>query len=432
MAAQADTMTQATNYTKEVYHPNITTLYGTRNWLSNRIKFSVAQQVGKQYVAPVELSPEQGVTYLAANAGRSALNGAIPLSTQDALLQPSQVIVQREVDYEALMRTQGKKAAFIAMFDATARSVTNAAVERFELSMLYGQNATTGIGIVSSVGSPSDSGNVGSTLAVVLTDATWSGGLWGGKEKALIDVWQTGGTTRRTTALNIGVSAVNLSTKTVTLIVLNTTDAGFGSIAATDVFCFGQAGATLGANEMYGLAKIASNTSGSYANISAGTYGLWAGNTFTSWGAPSIGKILNAASTLVERGLKEDVYFLVSPKHFARLNGDQTALRMYDSSYSAGTAKNGFNEVAYAAAEGVNVIVKTHPCMMDGYGLFVTLSKCLRVGSTELRFMDMGVNGSIFLQTPGFNTLEVRGYLGQAVLNLAPCQSGWVSGITYP
>lgn len=424
-------MTQATNYTKEVYHPNITTLYGTRNWLSNRIKFSVAQQVGKQYVAPVELSPEQGVTYLAANAGRSALNGAIPLSTQDAILQPSQVIVQREVDYEALMRTQGKKAAFIAMFDATARSVTNAAVERFELSMLYGQN-TNGIGVVASVGSPSSSGNVGSTLAVTLTDATWSGGLWGGKENALVDVWQTGGTTRRTTALNIGVKSVNLSTKTVTLVVLNTTDSGYASIAATDIFAFGQAGATLGANEMTGLLSIASNTTASYAGISAATYGLWAGNTFTAWGAPSIGKILNAASTLVERGLKEDVYFLVSPKHFARLNGDQTALRMYDSSYSSSTAKNGFQEVAYAAAEGVNVIVKTHPCMMDGFGLFVTLSKCLRVGSTELRFMDMGVNGSIFLQTPGFNTLEVRGYLGQAVLNLAPCQSGLVSGITYP
>ena len=49
-------------------------------------------------------------------------------------------------------------------------------------------------------------------------------------------------------------------------------------------------------------------------------------------------------------GLDEDVVFLCSPKHFSRLNSDQTALRLYDSSYK--------QEAANGAEEPVAITVR--------------------------------------------------------------------------
>jgi hypothetical protein len=431
----ADTyVSQASQYAKEVYHPNIVTVYPSANWLTKNVKFNSANKVGKQYVVPIELAPEQGVTYLPPNAGKSALNGSVPLATQDATLQPSQIILEREVEYEALKRAaEAGKAAFISMFDATAKSVVNLATKRQEISMLHGQSAT-GIGTVLSVAVAASGTTQGSTITLNITPAEWSGGLWGGLENAYLDVWQNT-TTRRTAvptagAVNVQVKAVNLASKQVQLQLANASDAAFSAIASGDILAFSQVGSTLGASEMLGLSSICGNT-GTMFGIAGATYGLWQGNTFANTGAPSIGKILANVATLVERGLDEDVYVLVSPAQFARMNGDQTALRVYDSSYKPGKATNGFAELEYVSENG-RVIVKSHRFMKDGYQLYFPLSKLLRVGSTELTFMDMGPGGSIFLQTPGFNTVQMRGYIGQALLCLAPARCGIATGVQLP
>lgn len=428
--------TQASQYVKEIYAPRVVRLYPETNWLTKNISFNAANRLGKQYVVPIELAPEQGVTYGAPGSSSTttalALNGAIGLATQDATLQPNQIVVQRSVDYESIQRTVGSKAAFVSFIDATLRSVVALATKRLELSIMHGQSAT-GLATISAV-SGSSSG-AGATRVVTITDAEWAGGIWGGMENALVDVYKSDGTTKMNTALNVQISAVDLVNKQLTLKVI-AADATF--LTNIDSYYSGaiifpassQATGSAPTVEMVGLDKICSNT-GSLFGIDAATYGLWKGNSLTSWGAPSLGKILDAVSRLVERGLDEDVVFVCSPKHFARLNSDQTALRMYDQSFGT-QGKNGFNSLKFQAAEGINVMVRGHRFCKDGYAFLLPMSKFMRVGTTELTFTNMGVDGDIFLQTAGYASVELRGYLGQALLCTAPSRTARISGVTYP
>lgn len=438
MATTPDTyLAQASQYTKEVYAPKVVRLYPEANFLSKNITFNAANRVGKQYVLPVELAPEQGVTYAAAGAGGFGLNGAQALSTQDAILSPSQIVVQRAVDYESIQRTVGSKAAFVSFIDATLRSVVALATKRLELCMLWG-GFQTGLGQVSSAGSVTGSG-ANAVVTLTLIASEWAGGLWGGMEGALVTVLSTtsgpGPTSviagqRNATTKWYTVKSVGLLAQTVQLQDTQS-DGTLGNIAANDVIVpFGSQtfSGSLAINEMIGLASIAANT-GTYANISAATYGLWGGNSITSWGAPSLAKIIDGVARLVERGLDEDVVVLVSPKHFGRLNSDQAALRLYNP--AGGTAKNGFNAIEFQSENG-SIMVRSHRFMKDGYVLGFPLSKCMRIGSTELTFTNMGVDGDIFIQTPGFAQVELRGYLGQALLCVAPSRCFLGSGVTLP
>ncbi len=427
MASPDTFLAQGSQYVKEVYAPRVTRIYPEANFLVKNIPFNAANRVGKQYVVPIELAPEQGVTYAAPSAGAFSLVGAVALSTQDAILSPSQIVVQRAVDYESIQRTVGSKAAFVSMIDATLRSVVALATKRLELSMLYGQHAN-GIGVVSSVTGAGT--GAGATRVLTIVAAEWSGGLWGGLENALVDVWQPAFAGIRNVSLNLKVQSVDLVNQTVTVQNI-ASDAGLGNIAPNDVIVFGgtvAAGPVF--NEMAGLFQIASNT-GALFNINAASYGLWKGNSITSWGAPSLGKILDGVSKLIERGLDEDVVFLCSPKHFSRLNSDQTALRLYDSSYKSSEATNGFNQLRFASENGA-ILVRSHRFVKDGYCVALPLSKLMRVGSTELTFTNMGVDGDIFIQTPNQASVELRGYLGQALLGLAPSRLFLGSGVTYP
>lgn len=434
----ADTyLSQASQYTKEIYAPRVVRLYPEANFLTKNIPFNAANRVGKNYTVPVELAPEQGVTYAAAAAGGFALNGAQAMSVADAVLTPAQIVVQRAVDYESIQRTVGSKAAFVSFIDATLRSVVALATKRLELSMLWGQ-FPSGLGQIT--GTPSTGGSGATAYALVtISDAEWSGGLWGGMDNAMVSVLSGSGTgsafvasgQRNATSKFYQVQAIDLSNKKFKIVDVNS-DGTTGNIASTDVVvAYGAqqyASSALTFGEMEGLAAIAMNT-GTYAGISAASYGLWGGNTVSSWGTPSLGKILRAVSTLVERGLDEDVVCLVSPKHFAQLNSDQTALRLYTS--AGGTAQNGWQQIEFASENG-KIAIRSHRFMKDGYVLGFPLSKCQRVGSTELTFTNMGVDGDIFLQVAGYAQVELRGYLGQALLVTAPSRCFLGTGVTYP
>lgn len=437
MATTPDSYTsQASQYVKEIYAPRVVRLYPEANFLTKNIPFNAANRVGKNYTVPIELAPEQGVTYAAAAAGGFALNGSQALTTSDAVLTPAQIVVQRTVDYESIQRTVGSKAAFVSFIDATLRSVVALATKRLEICMLWGQFAS-GLAQISSVDSTGGSGAT-AYASVTITDAEWSGGLWGGMDNALVSVLSGSGTGTSFVASGqrngvtkwYSVQTISLANKTLRLVDTQS-DGTTGNIAATDVIvAFGsqQYSGSLTYGEMEGLAAIAMN-SGSYAGISASTSSLWAGNLLTTWGTPSLGKILRGVSTLVERGLDEDVVVLCSPKHFAQLNSDQTALRLYST--AGGTAQNGWQQIEFASENG-KIMVRSHRFMKDGYVLGFPLSKCQRIGSTELTFTNMGVDGDIFLQVSGYAQVELRGYLGQALLVTAPSRCFLGSGVTYP
>lgn len=441
MASISDYSSVGSKYVKEVYAPNVVRLYPETNLLMKKIPFSSASKQGKKYVIPIELAPEQGATYLAPGATSRTLVGAVPMISADAEVQPSQIVVQRALDYEAIARTNGgSKAAFMSMLDATLRSVVSLATKRQELSMLLG-GWKAGLGVVSSLAAVQGTGAT-ATRALTLTAAEWAAGAWAAMDNALVTVLSPVGNVylanpggqRNSLTKPYKVSGINISTRTVTLMDVNS-DGTLVNIAANDIIVpYGaqQFSGSWTVNEMTGLFNIASN-SGTLFAIDSTTASLWQGNTFPTWGAPSVGKILKAVSQLVSLGLDENIAFLVSPAHFAALNTDQTALRVYDSSYGGGgTAKNGFKSLSYMSSEGVQVDIIAHRFVPDGYGVFVPFSRCMRTGSTELTFNGFGNSGDIFLHTSGAAEVELRGYLGQALFCNAPSRCGLVTGVVLP
>ena len=449
MAANPDVfVTQGAQYAKDVYADNAFRLYPNCDILMKLVPFSSKFKLGKKFIIPIELAPESGVTRLSPNAGKVALVGAQGLTTLDASLEPYQLIFEREMDYEGLARAaEAGKAAFVSFADATFKSIIQQATKSAELDMLHGQSLT-GLGVVSAVGAVSGPAGAGQ-CALTIADAEWAAGIWSGAEGMLLSISAAALTPLRNITgaypnTWLKVVSVNRTLKTVTVIDSNATGAitgtgGVGStiIVATDVLfpygarneaatVFGTANGNWGVTP--GLDAITSNL-GTLYGINAATAGMWAGNLNTTYGTPSIGKILDAASIVNSTGQDKDLLFVCSPKHFARLNSDQTALRVYQGAGS--TWQQGANKLVLSTDGDVTVTIRSHRFCKDGYAYLFSPEDFMRVGSSELRFNNLGTSGDVYLQTTGFNTVQLRAYLAQTLFCRAISRTVRLTGIIY-
>ena len=161
-----------------------------------------------------------------------------------------------------------------------------------------------------------------------------------------------------------------------------------GNLAAGDIIVFYQAGAPATAiassSTFVGVDAIVTNT-GSLFNISAATYNLWKGNTYSlPTAAPLTMSALHGASTrVVVRGGYGDITFLMSPYAWQDICDDQAALRRY-----ADTNKkefvNGATELTFYGTNGGKMVLRPHPMVKAGdcFGL-MTDEWCARASRTS-------------------------------------------------
>lgn len=421
--AQVNDIAQLDGLFKTIYAEKLLDLVPDFCILQKKLEFvSADKEQGDHYEQPVALSQEGGFTYLGSEDALvgSDLNASVAGVMKPALVKGSQLMLRGQLSLLALSRASKKGAkAFQKASAWKVQDMNNAARKRIEIDMLYGQS---GLGEVLTCSAGTTS------YTVVVSTGSWAPGMWVGSEGHTFDIFDTTLATRRNTAA-ITLSAVNVDTRTLTF---TTTTDELDTCAPTDkIFYRGAvlAGGTPTHYSMAGLHKIITNT-GSLFGIDAATYSLWKGNTYSSTGAISQAKVQDAIAKAVNKGLMEKVVCLVSPRAWGVLNSDASALRVFDSSYSASKSENGSESLVFHSTNGQIEIV-AHPFVKEGDAFILPLDGVLRTGSTDITFGVPGMDEQFFEHVPNRPVVELKCMSDQAVFVEKPAHTVFMTGITF-
>ena len=415
---------------KSVYANKIEDLIPRPMLLQQMIGFRTEDRIGKDFNQPVILSDEAGATYNTQTLSSSAafaLNDAIGGVEQNAVITSSEIVMRSWLSYQQAARaTSGGQAAFTSATELQVKNNLKSCKKRVELSLIHGGQGAAADG---GLGTTASSTNASATTTnVVITAATWAAGIWAGLVGAELEFYDNGTLVSSGTDAIFSVTSVDSTNRT---LLMTGTATGITALDAailadpTQVKAFfrGAYG-----EECVGLIEIAKNT-GTLFNINAGTYNLWAGNSVTLTGAPTMGKFLGGLVDAVGRGLDEDGCLLVSPATWNDLNTNEAALRVYDSSWKRSESETGSTSITYYGQNG-KVEVKPYLYMKGGEALFMVPEQCERIGSVDVTYEQPGRGGRIFFDIPANAGYEFRSYSDQCVYCKKPATLVYYSGFT--
>ncbi len=391
--AQYNTASTINAWVKEIYADNIQSLIPDGVRLVKMIKFSQGEkELGDNYIQPVSLTHEFGFTV---GSGAFSLNDHISAVYGEAQVAGKNLLLRTAVSYDAMAKASNSKKAFMKWSEQIIGNMTASFTKRLEILHFYGG---TGLGTVSAL---SDSSG---TNTLTISTATWASGIWAGSETMEVDAYTS--TTKQNTNATLVVSAVSLTGRTVT-VTGNATDTAAIDVGSV-LYFRGNYGA-----EMNGLDKIITNT-GSLYNISATTYALWAGNSYSAGSAKlTFKKIQHAISLGVNKGLDEKVTVFCSPATWADLNTDLTALQRIDSNYKKTKGELGVEAICFYSVNGECEIVPSI-YVKEGEAFCVPLAKFKRLGSTDVTMRMPGqAEDQFVLQLPSAAGYEMRLFTDQ-------------------
>lgn len=428
MGAQNTTSTLDGNF-KLVYGEGPINAIPEVSILQKKIKFETSDRIGKSYNFPVILTNEAGVTYLAAGAGVTTLNDSIAAQLKEASVDANQIIIRGQMDYEAAAKAVGSKAAFKSATELLVMNLQETASRRVEMAMIYGQSST-GLGLGDT------SVNTSATVTVVtFTAGSWAPGIWAGSEGASINWFKASDDSLISSAADavFTISAVDYDNRKLTVTGTATGITALDShLSSGDAYVHWKGAKTNSTtwSEMVGLQKIATNT-GSLFGISATTYSLWGGSTY-SFGsaAATTAKLLNMAGKAVSKGgLMGEADIFMSPKTFMNLSGTMTDLRRQNGGQKETEGIAGFESITIMGPNGKLNLVP-HPMWKEGECLLIPIKQVRRIGTQEFSFQTPGRKDELFLHIPDKNAYELRTYTAQAVVCLKPSQLVYGSSIT--
>jgi hypothetical protein len=416
-----DTVATLNGLFKTQYAPDLNDLIPQHAILQQKIKYVPAdKQNGAFYAVPCVLRSNQGVSYLGESGGVGSLSTAINAIMKEAQVKGSELNIRGQLSYKALSQaaTAGAR-AFKKSSSWLVEDMANVAFTRLELSTLHGQE---GLGKV--FGTPAILS--ATVVEVEISEATWATGIWVVLEGAQFEVWN--GDVSRSLVLQL--SKVTSDTRKLQFTYVSGAGS-FGSIAAGDDIYPNQAKDGAAYNEMAGLFKQYSTTSGTLFGIqNRQDYSLLQGNVASDIGEISSAKVVEAASLAVDKGLMTDAVLLVGTKTFADLNAENMGLRMFDSSYSGAKAENGSQALSYDHING-KITVICHPFVKGGQALIMDPNDALFVGSSKPTFEIPGMPEKFFRLVQDTNAVELQNYADLAVFVHKPGQGVVLTGITH-
>lgn len=378
--------------------------------LQEEVPFSKRERLGDMYVVPVVLQFEHGFSYGVHQDGAFSLNAAVAGKVLQAQIRGAMIVLRSQLSYEDVFKAaEAGPAAFESATSLVVENMQRSFAKRQEISFWYGQQ---GIGKVS--------GNSSGTLT--LTDATWAPGMWSGMKDCILEAFTTQAASATQHNGDLTVSSVSMANKQVVVTGTNS------AVVADDHLYFKGARTTTAHKECAGIDKILTNT-GSLFNIDASTYELWAGNSRSVGGPPSMLAVLNGVSDAQNMGLDDDAKCYFPTKRWNTLNADQAALRRYGAYTSK--AENGHEGIVYHSVNGQTEIV-AHPFLKEGEAFLIVNPKkrVMRVGATDITFRRPGMSENIFRELVDNAGLELRAFSDQAVLIQLPAQCTKYTGIT--
>ncbi len=420
MSDSPNLLSTMTGYHKKVYGDKLDQVIPASSVIYDLVEFEEAKKIGDSYNFPVLLTLENGFTVNGTAGAVVTLKDATTAVMKEATIQGVELIGRVQMAYLAAARATAEgPAAFGRAWGQALMNLRVSHMKRIELMLLYGQ---LGLGVVASR----------STDALVITDASWSPATWVGLEGAQFEFWTGTSTSETQHGETDGTKnfLVSVDYSTQTLQFDTNGPAGDTAVAANDVIYFIGARTTTTFAECVGLMKIAQNT-GTLFGIVGSTYAIWTGNLKSSFGAITMGKLLDALSNAVDRGLDEKVVMLVCPKAYEVLNADLSSNRHFDGSYSREKLENGAQSIAYNGQMG-QVDVRVHPFLRRGDSVCFPTSQLKLIGSTDVGMGVPGTDGrDIFFHLPTKNAIEARSFSDLALLCLAPARLVAITGITY-
>lgn len=405
--AGENTASTVSAWLKEIYADELHNLIPEGVRLVKMVKFTAGEkELGDKYIQPVTLTHELGFTV---GSGAFTLNSAIAASYAEAQVQGKNLLLRSQVSYDAMSKASNSKKSFAKWSEQIVGNMTASFTKRLEILHFYGG---TGLGAVSAL---DDTAGV-NTLTI--TTASWATGIWAGSEGMTLDAYTT--TTKQNTNALLSVTATDLTARTVT-VTGNATDT-----AAIDVGSVLYFRGFYG-NEISGLDAITTNT-GTLFNISAATYALWKGNSFSAAsGRMTFSKLQGAISLAVNKGLDEKVTVFCSIPTYADLNSDMAASRKFDASYKASKGDNGFESICFYGVNGEIEIVPSI-YVKEGEAFCVPMSKLKRIGSSDITMKMPGKeDDQLVLQVPDTTAYEMRLYYDGALFCERPA---WLVKIT--
>lgn len=405
---------------KEVYGDSVENLIPEAAKIIRQVPFvQKDKEIGNKYHQPVIVSQEHGVTYAAYDAGAFALKAAVSMQTQDAQVSSSQILLRSSISYDAAARASNSKKAFVGATQLLVENMMESITKRVEVACWYG-----GSGLATT----SSSSNVDTThTTITFTAASWASGIWAGAENCKLNFYTSvPGLVSSSTDAIFTITAVDVENRTLTVSGTTTgisaLDSAIGSGACT-VWYEGSYG-----NEMSGVDKIVTNT-GTLFNISATTYNLWRGNTYSAASAElTFGKIMTATSKGVQRGLNETAVVYVNPDTWSNLMADMSALRRIDGSYSKKKLENGAEAISFYAQNGMLDVVP-HNIIKAGEAFIFPSKRLTRIGAQDISFKTPGRGEDIFTQLADNAGFELRVYTDQAIFCETPARMVKITNI---
>jgi hypothetical protein len=381
------------------------------------------KQGGDSYNFPVKLSHEHGFTPNV-DGSAFALNAARDSITKNATLNGATIMIRGTLPYDttsALMHGAENGgpsgSSFFEPVDAKVMGLMEAGELYRELQLLYGAGTASAVAANIGVVNASVSGaNLAAPQVVNITAATWAPGLWNNLQNALVDIYQSDGSTLRES--DVTITAVVKATNRLTL----TKAASVAVVAAGDVLVLVDART----KSCYGLQAILEN-SGSLFGIDAATHPQWKAVSKNVGGLLARAFILGFAAELYANGLRDGGKLFVPGCAFSDLS--EEASELMRTGNNDAVIRQGAENLLYRTPAGP-IEVAVHSYMKNGIAMFLSKDNGARVGNTDLTFNLPGTNKWFYAELPDNAGGQFRIYSNQAPVLERPYHCGILSGIT--
>jgi hypothetical protein len=404
--AQFNDLASLNGLFKDVYAAEIHNMIPSVAKLQEIIKFVGRQyQEGNQYVQPLVLQLEHGVSYGSPEDGAFDLNASISGVVKHARVRGAQMLLRTSVAYDLLARSQNNAGAFAQATKFVVQAMTESMAKKYEVEIFYGQS---NIGVVES----------STSSEFVIEASEWASGIFCGGKGMKLEIRNAADSAK---LQDVTIRAVDFETRTIKVEeVLDPAVIVAGSVIKPYKAHGKQAA---------GLVKIMSNT-GSLFEIDAAQYELWKGNIVDVGGDLTFALLVKHLAKPIEKGLDKDVVAIVSPKTWTSLMKDQAALRRFDSSFSTKKSENGTMAIEFFSLNG-KIEVHASTYCKDGYAFIFAPEEFARIGATDVTFALPGMPDQFLLQSPDKAGYEMRCYVNAGLFTKSIGKTLLLKGITH-
>jgi len=412
--------------------------------LGQDISWSDGDRVGTQFVEDVVLGAETGITLGGSGQEAFEINPAIAGAVKQTLVTPYVSILPSVLPFATISRSFGNEQAFFRATKFITRNNLKSHNKFLEIFRLWGQSPsllgyvsyytgtyrgaafTNGGGTVNGVAFVA--GVSAASKAILLAPGEFAPGFWVGMIGFKVRQVDSTGAVLASGKLTgyqaqYGYITVDFAP------VVSAAITGAGSVR----LCFdGQESA----GEMIGIHAVLANT-GTLFGISTSAFPLFKGNVQDiSNGAVtgvklSLDRLQDALANSVNGGgLEGDVNVYVNPRSWSTLSKTEAGTRVYDKSYQASKAENGFRDIEYYTQTG-KLTIKAHRCMKEGYAFGLRTDVWKRSGSAQVGFKVPGMddNGDLIRPLENQAGYQFKSYADEYIFTPEPNQNLLLTGI---